>query len=255
MRLVHRTRLDVECRTVARERVLLRSREAARGRHPRPARRQLDDRLHLVCGRLRQRAGAYGGWRVRPALCRRALPRRGCYRSHDRRPRLRRRELAGTAPRSSSCSTSSSSVRAPCPCLRSATMCCHGGARFSGPAPIDAPTLQYLQALVPLAPARQSRCLPADPGHCRGLARAAAGGMLRDGLPPRRAGGRADPPAPAVDQQARHPSLWLRRPCVRVRRRGPAAGRRARIPRGKPSSCTSAAGRACARSMAGAALQ
>ena len=35
----------------------------------------------------------------------------------------------------------------------------HGGARFSGPAPIDAPTLQYLQALVPLAPARQSRCL------------------------------------------------------------------------------------------------
>jgi acetate kinase len=34
----------------------------------------------------------------------------------------------------------------------------HGG-RFSGPARIDAPTLQYLQTLVPLAPARQSRCL------------------------------------------------------------------------------------------------
>jgi acetate kinase len=35
----------------------------------------------------------------------------------------------------------------------------HGGARFSGPARIDAPTLQYLQALVPLAPARQPQCL------------------------------------------------------------------------------------------------
>jgi acetate kinase len=35
----------------------------------------------------------------------------------------------------------------------------HGGPRFSGPARIDAPTLQYLQALVPLAPAQQSQCL------------------------------------------------------------------------------------------------
>jgi acetate kinase len=35
----------------------------------------------------------------------------------------------------------------------------HGGARFSGPVRIDAPTLRYLQALVPLAPARQSQCL------------------------------------------------------------------------------------------------
>jgi acetate kinase len=35
----------------------------------------------------------------------------------------------------------------------------HGGPRFSGPARIDAPTLQYLQALVPLVPAQQSQCL------------------------------------------------------------------------------------------------
>jgi acetate kinase len=35
----------------------------------------------------------------------------------------------------------------------------HGGLRFSGPARIDAPTLLYLQALVPLAPARQRFCL------------------------------------------------------------------------------------------------
>jgi acetate kinase len=35
----------------------------------------------------------------------------------------------------------------------------HGGPRFSGPARIDALTLRYLQALVPLAPARQRFCL------------------------------------------------------------------------------------------------
>lgn len=35
----------------------------------------------------------------------------------------------------------------------------HGGPRFSGPVRIDTPTLQYLQALVPIAPARQSQCL------------------------------------------------------------------------------------------------
>lgn len=35
----------------------------------------------------------------------------------------------------------------------------HGGPRFSGPARIDAPTLRCLQALVPLAPARQRPCL------------------------------------------------------------------------------------------------
>jgi acetate kinase len=35
----------------------------------------------------------------------------------------------------------------------------HGGSRFSGPARIDAPTLRYLQALVPLAPARHRSCL------------------------------------------------------------------------------------------------
>jgi acetate kinase len=35
----------------------------------------------------------------------------------------------------------------------------HGGPRFSGPARIDAPTLRYLQALIPLAPPRQSQCL------------------------------------------------------------------------------------------------
>jgi acetate kinase len=34
-----------------------------------------------------------------------------------------------------------------------------GGPRFSGPARIDAPTLRYLQALAPLAPARQPPCL------------------------------------------------------------------------------------------------
>ena len=96
------------------------------------------------------------------------------------------------------------------------------------------------------AGASPAACVPPDdPGHCPALARAAAGGMFRDCLPPRRAGAGSRPSRAEVDQQARHPSSRLRRTRVRVRRLTPCERSTSARHAAEPSSCTCGPGRGC----------
>ena len=159
----------------------------------------------------------------------------------------------GTASPSSSSLTGRAACNA-VPVLAVGHHVVDGGPRFSGPARIDAPTLQYLRALAPLASARQRPCLLVIRVIARRwpeLPQVACfeTAFFRDVPAPEHACPlrvRSASAASVATATMASPSSPSSTPCPRS-----TSARHA----GKPSSCTSVTVPACARSMAGAKLR
>ena len=99
----------------------------------------------------------------------------------------------------------------------------HGGAEFTQPVRVDAAILAALDKFVPLAPLHQPHNLAPIRGLLERSPEAAAGRVLRHGLPQHRAAGGAGVRAAQGDHRPRRAALRLSRPLLRVHRQRAAA--------------------------------
>ena len=127
----------------------------------------------------------------------------------------------------------------------------HGGMEFARPVRVDSGVLAALERSCPLAPLHQPHNLDADPHPLGAASGAAAGGLLRHGVPSQPAGGRAGVRAAGRDHREGRAALRLPRPLVRVHRQRAAAVRSEGCRRPHDRLRTSATAAACARWSAG----